>query len=220
VSYKPADFFVSITDFFSILLPGSLLAFLGHDFADTYIFGPLVPTLETTAEKWVTFAFASYLLGQFMYMVSSTFMDKLYNVTFLPLVKKWRNDAIYNEARAKQGTYYSNLVGTLKWTAAFVRRECSVLGEQLDRFEATSKFFRSLTIVFAIFALVYFLRSLWVPTMACVLLSFLSFARYADQRWKFVELACICYVQININKAVAENKADVDKALAAAAGRQ
>jgi hypothetical protein len=114
---------------------------------------------------------------------------------------------------------YKNLGRTLKWTAAFVRRECPALGEELDRFEATSKFFRSLTVVFAIFALVYFFRWLLVPTMACVLLSFLSFVRYADQRWKFVELACIGYIQVNMNKAVDETKADVDKALAAAAGR-
>ncbi|MGZ4879282.1 MAG: hypothetical protein ACXV5M_14065, partial [Candidatus Angelobacter sp.] len=152
MSYKPADFFVGVLDFFSILLPGALVAFLGRDFAHTYVFVDPIPTLRNSAEEWVAFALASYLLGQFTFLISAFFMDSFYDRTYLKY-KRRGGDAAFEKATEIQGRNTS-IAGALKWANVFVRMHSPAMGEQLDQLEATSKFFRSVTVVLAIFALV------------------------------------------------------------------
>lgn len=207
MSYKPSDFFVGVMDFFSVLLPGALLAYLGRDFADKYVFVAPLTALRGPVEGWVAFALASYLLGQFTFLVSATFMDDLYDHTYLQYRRR-KGDAVMGKARILQGENAS-IVGTLKWANAFVRIHSASMGDILDQLEATSKFFRSVTVVLMIFAIVLLFSQRPGGALVCVSLVLLSFWRFADQRWKFTELTYLCFVQMS-NPAAAS--ADVGPA--------
>lgn len=45
MSYKPTDFFIGVMEFFTIIMPGALLAFLLLDYGKS-VFGMLLPTLS------------------------------------------------------------------------------------------------------------------------------------------------------------------------------
>jgi hypothetical protein len=200
MAYKPSDFFVGVMDFFSILLPGALLVFLGREFAADHIFVAPLPHLRNTAEGWVAFIFASYLVGQFTFLISATFMDRLYDHTYLKY-KRRRGDGTFAKAKEMQGAN-AGIAGALKWANVFVRIHSAAMAEQLDQLEATSKFFRSVTVVLAIFAFRLFLTPRPQAALICVALVLLSFWRFANQRWKFTELAYLCFIQLNAAPAV------------------
>lgn len=88
---KPDDFFVSIVDFFSIILPGALVAFILKDFAMAQVFGSVLPQITSEISKWIAFIFASYLVGNFI-SLASPWLDPLYNRVY----------AKYQQAKAEQ----------------------------------------------------------------------------------------------------------------------
>jgi hypothetical protein len=81
---KPEDFFVGVTDFFSILLPGAAIAFIGLFVIDQV--GSSIPSdhvlrslinLRGTA-AWVAFGVASYVLGHVVASLGAR-LDDLYD---------------------------------------------------------------------------------------------------------------------------------------------
>ena len=197
---KPADFFVGVMDFFSVLLPGALLAFLARDFAHSRVFVAPLPSVRNAAEGWVIFVFASYLLGQFVFLISATFMDHLYDHTYLKY-KRRKGDLTYAKAQEIQGADDGSITGTLKWANVFVRMHSPTMAEQLDQLEATSKFFRSVTVVLAVFVIVLFFLQRPGAALICVALVFLCFWRFCNQRWKFTELTYLCFIQMRRGSA-------------------
>jgi hypothetical protein len=195
MSYNPADFIVGIMDFFSVLLPGALLTFLARDYALANVFGRMIPALHSPVESWAAFALSSYLLGQFVFLVSATFMDHLYDKTYLRY-KRRKGDKLFAKARGIQGDA-KELAGTLKWANSFVRLRSAEAGRELDRLEATSKFFRSVALVIGLFIVALAAKGESVPALVCVALALLSFWRFSDQRWKFCELTYLYFVQMN-----------------------
>src|SRR5215217_2935744 len=86
MSYNPADFFLGVMDFFAILMPGALFAFLLLDRGKS-IFGGLLPSLPGTAAKWIAFLVVAYVLGHLLHHVGS-FLDKwIYDRLY---VKRWK----------------------------------------------------------------------------------------------------------------------------------
>ena len=79
--YKPGDYFVGVVDFFAILMPGALFSFLLLRLASKYHFGPILPKAWGAAEHWVTFIFASYLLGHFISLLGAN-LDGIYDRTY------------------------------------------------------------------------------------------------------------------------------------------
>src|SRR5262249_33584428 len=70
---------IGVTDFFSILMPGALLAFLLKDNAGK-VFGTILPKPEGELAQWITFAVASYFLGHLLHAAGSLldWLDKSY----------------------------------------------------------------------------------------------------------------------------------------------
>lgn len=195
MSYNPSDFLVGIMDFFSVLLPGALLTFLARDYALANVFGRMIPALHSPVESWAAFGLSSYLLGQFVFLLSATFMDHLYDKTYLPY-KRRKGDKLFAKAKDIQGDS-RELAGPLKWSNSFVRLRSVEAGRELDRLEATSKFFRSLALVVVLFIITLAAKGKSVPALLCVVLALLSFWRFSDQRWKFCELTYLYFVQMN-----------------------
>src|ERR1700687_5776881 len=151
---KPSDFYIGVVDFFSIVLPGALLTFLFLDFAKQNVFGKLTPTLEGATASWIAFALASYLLGHFASLAGASVLDSIYDWTYVKY-KRRKGDELYKyalELKAKTLGAQENIANAYKWAKANARQR-SVSGmQEIDRLEADSKFFRSVTVVLAVFA--------------------------------------------------------------------
>jgi hypothetical protein len=196
MEYKPNEFFVGLVDFFSILLPGALLAFLFKGPAEKQIFGVILPPIRTQAEGWVAFVFAAYLLGQYVSLTGATFMDWIYDHTYL-LYRRRKGDLRYDKAKELAGAY-RNLAGVLKWAGAYVRLHNADAALEIDRFEATSKFFRSLFVVLLIYGVTFASCHGWSALVVTIALLALSFWRFCNQRWKFTEFSYLYFIELNV----------------------
>jgi len=80
---KPTDFFVGITDLFSIILPGALMTYIwivAEQHSSSGLFGPARASHTNT--EYLSFLAASYLVGHGMDMVGAVILDDLYDLTF------------------------------------------------------------------------------------------------------------------------------------------
>ena len=75
MGFEPQKFFIGLVDFFSIFMPGALLAYIGKDWIAEQFVGDISYPLESTEHIFV-FLFASYLIGHFVFLVGST-LDRL-----------------------------------------------------------------------------------------------------------------------------------------------
>jgi 8-oxo-dGTP pyrophosphatase MutT (NUDIX family) len=78
VNFEPKSFFIAIVDFFSILMPGAMLAYLLRDWAAEH-FGIQSDILLNDTESGLVFLFSSYLLGHFIFLISSTLDELIYD---------------------------------------------------------------------------------------------------------------------------------------------
>ena len=187
---KPGDFFIGIQDFFAILLPGSAVVYFAVAEADAR---GVVSALDG-AQATVAFAFAAYVVGHLVFLVGS-YLDPLYD--------RWRKgrpktDGAFLAADELRKRHRAALTGAafsnLKWCRAFVSLHSSTARTELDYYEATSKFFRSLVVLFAFTTVVLFATRLLLPfdrrllAALSAMLSWACFVRFRDQRWKLTEL--------------------------------
>jgi len=85
MSLEPSKFFVGVVDFFAILLPGGLLTYAIRRYLGS---GGI-----TGKEEWMVFLFGSYLLGHFIFLFGSAFLDdhvydKVRRATYKSQVKR------------------------------------------------------------------------------------------------------------------------------------
>ncbi len=81
---KPGDFFVGVTDLFSVLLPGAVVSFVAmkaeqslHPPAD--LFGLLQ---LRDASGYTAFVVCSFLLGHLADMIGASFLDRVYDLSY------------------------------------------------------------------------------------------------------------------------------------------
>jgi 8-oxo-dGTP pyrophosphatase MutT (NUDIX family) len=78
MNFEPQKFFIGLVDFFSIMMPGAMLVYLGKDCV-AMRFGLANGFPLDGAEAGVVFLFASYLLGHFAFLLSSALDDWVYD---------------------------------------------------------------------------------------------------------------------------------------------
>jgi hypothetical protein len=113
---KPSDFFVGITDFFSIILPGASMTYvciLVEERRGTDLLGLL--KLSHTNEGYIAFFVVSYLIGHGMDMIGSVVLDDLFDLTYA----HWKRALNISLAR-----WMFDLPGRL---AKELYRECRIL---------------------------------------------------------------------------------------------
>ena len=82
---KPTDFFVGITDLFSIILPGTALTYvciLVEKGLHLDVLGLLGLTSTNPNAGYVAFFVVSYLIGHGMDMAGAQILDPLYDLTY------------------------------------------------------------------------------------------------------------------------------------------
>ena len=194
---KPSDFFVGVVDLFSILLPGSLLTFLIHSLGYSSF---IESRLGDKSTQWAAFLISSYVLGHFLFAIGSKSLDKLYDETYKDWNGTYLRKLISLVKPALRKTYKieftdeEKYVSWLNWAMAFVRLQSPSAATEIDRLEADSKFFRSLSTLILIATVVLLPKASSVPCqnlLAYILLGlcflFLSLWRFMKQRLKRCE---------------------------------
>src|SRR3974390_296202 len=74
MNLEPKKFFIGVVDFFSVMLPGALLTFALMDDKGLRLLAAGYPAL-TGAAGWLSFLFASYVLGHFIFLVGAALLD-------------------------------------------------------------------------------------------------------------------------------------------------
>jgi len=195
---KPGDFFLNLSDFFAVLLPGLVATWiLVHYLPASAVCGidpGFVAKCELPNEtvRGVSFLLVSYLLGHFTFMAGAR-LDQHYD--------RWRvrkkatsEDRAFQAAKRLREQLTPDLVDddftVLKWAKAYIEIHSEHSRGEIDRFEADSKFFRGIVVVSVPLALHFLLGEHRVGlTAGAVGLGIASFVRYREQRWKSTELA-------------------------------
>jgi hypothetical protein len=208
---KPGDLFIGVIDFFAILIPGIVAAMFAAWARE------LIP-LQPDALFFGTILLAGFILGHVLHGLGS-FLDVLvYDPLFRPRdhsdAQRARgskgyfhsNDELYRQAKrvtafagsGDQAEVKSPPGGMYQWARAWLRMHSPEATAELDRLEADSKLFRSLTVI-ALAALVCWstfphLVAYELPLTIAVLL--FSLWRYCDLRQKMVRACYLHYVQV------------------------
>jgi len=232
--FEPEKFFIGLIDFFSILLPGAIVAYLlklAAPHVDVVLVNRLV--MLDGEEGVAVFLVVSYLLGHFVFLIGAWWLDEAYDVLrgrtlqhqihqlawrgTLPsklergliwlLFKRESNRAVDRAARLKEAYLgplrASGAVNTFQWAKVHLVDHADALAT-VRRFEADSKFFRSLAVVLMFVAL-----TAWPirPALSLVAVGLLPLAlwRYADQRLKATNQAYWSVLTLEAQSATPKN---------------
>src|SRR6476660_9462299 len=78
---KPSDWFLGVSEFFAILLPGAALVYILQPLGRPFIPSNLLPVDKATG--WAVFAVLSYTIGHVLHAISEKLDDPLYDELFL-----------------------------------------------------------------------------------------------------------------------------------------
>ncbi len=78
MNFDPQKFFIGLTDFFSILMPGAMLTYLGLRLFPELRNHLAIPPRDS-GEFWMVFLFASYLIGHFSFLIGSRLDSLVYD---------------------------------------------------------------------------------------------------------------------------------------------
>jgi 8-oxo-dGTP pyrophosphatase MutT (NUDIX family) len=214
MNLKPQKFFMGLTDFFSILLPGALLTFLVIDEVGPVVLGDHYYNL-VGAQAWAAFLTASYLFGHLIFLLGS-WLDEFYDwarhytlntqIALLArrghllhwparalvwlVFKRERNLAVDRAGKIRQRALGSlqarDTINTFQWCKALLNVESPASLAVVQRFEADSKFFRCFTVVLLLLLAVWPWHHQWPLVGIPVVLALLLLAlwRYMEQRFK------------------------------------
>jgi 8-oxo-dGTP pyrophosphatase MutT (NUDIX family) len=79
MNFEPQKFFVGLIDFFSIFMPGAVLAYLVKDWGASKFLGLKDGYPLSGPEAGIVFFFASYLLGHFAFLLSAALDEWVYD---------------------------------------------------------------------------------------------------------------------------------------------
>lgn len=199
---KPGDAYVGVVELFAILLPGAMLAAAIVVAAGSDAVPQLAPLLATPAAGWVAFVFSAYALGHFVFLVSAEIDGLLYD-RYRRRAWPKSGDHAYARATALRCAHFPDVpyvahvpgspadvpMNTFNWAQAKLMLEAPAAFADVQRYEADSKFFRSLIVVLPLSGLLLGVQGLWWPMLPLVVLAVLSFLRYAERRYKSTQWA-------------------------------
>lgn len=190
---KPSDFFINVIDFFAVLLPGSILVGVAWQDISPLVVERLTPF--GTGAQAATFAVLSYVVGQLAY-AGGSLLDETYD--------RWRKrrsatDVFQERARllaTRDGLSpdEQKSVSLYKWAEAQVRVHSPSAAAEIDRAQAESKFFRTLTAVLGVSAAAGFLGGDGTQLVVSAALMPISVQRFFKLRLSATEMAYRYYV--------------------------
>ena len=195
MKFDPGSFYLGVVDFFSIMLPGGVLAWFLAGPLQGNVFGTLFPAIPPGTAGWVIFLFAAYLLGHIVFLLGS-YLDNIYDPT-RKLVWPKATDFAYQQAdrikRDRLGAEAAKAINTYQWSRAILTLNHPAGMAEVARLEADSKFFRSLVVVLVILLAATLANDghrtgIVFPVLLGVF-AVLSYWRYTERRYKSTEQA-------------------------------
>lgn len=183
MSYKPADFYLGVIDFFAVILPGAvitllLVPFIGPEFPPAFD-GMGSPAL------WGMFFLSAYYLGHILHQLGFL-LDKLYDKTYVDRYKRRSgDDDLLRDAKKCANDWIQ--ADLWQRCNSLVRVHNAAAAAEIDRLSADSKFFRSMTFVVFVSAFTAN-QGEYTIGLTFLLLGLFSFWRFCYLRWKATEL--------------------------------
>jgi 8-oxo-dGTP pyrophosphatase MutT (NUDIX family) len=217
MSFEPEKFFIGMIDFFSILMPGALLAFLCKDrLASVLLDQPFLQLQKT--EAWIIFLFTAYLLGHVAFLLGSLLdqpYDWLRECSYLGQSRRLARgkkpsgrgsralagwlfggnadaalvQAVRIKSRALSVLSAEDAINAYQWCKARLSKDHPEGLVAVQRFEAHSKFFRSFAIVLIALAVICSFNRKLLLAAVCVGFLLPTLWRYMDQRFKATQQA-------------------------------
>lgn len=207
---KPADVFIGAMDFFAILMPGALLAFLLMPL-EPLVFGPVLPAIRGEAMGWVAFAITAYFFGHLLHHLGS-FLDDSYDKGYVRERRKFGDEPLLVEARklarADLGDDLQN-INLFYWAGSYVRTQNSNAAAELERAGGDSKFFRSLCLVGALATLVFVVNGDALAALGAAALAVFSYRRFCKQRWESTQRTYEYFVLLKRQAAAKTTDGDI-----------
>ncbi|MEI7726540.1 MAG: NUDIX domain-containing protein [Bacteroidota bacterium] len=219
MNFEPQKFFIGLMDFFTILLPGALASFLLMDCAPVIIDAKKYSALSVEAKWMVFFVSSYFLghfifligailMDEHVYdnlmkfplkkqvnrlakggLLSPKWMRSLAGILIKPHTDEPRYRAIQIKEHYLESLNSSSAMNAFQWCKARLTDENPEAMAIVQRFEADSKFFRSLTVILTIFLFVALCEIKLLTALITLLLIVLALWRYIDQRLKSVTQA-------------------------------
>lgn len=183
---KPADLYVGVMDFFSILLPGAALVALlvGSGLVDEVLV--LLPLREAVAQ-YAAFLLAAYAAGHVLFLMGSLLDEVVYRPIRLHFWPNRNGDA-YQQAgllrRAAIGGTDTLPMNTFAWAKSYLMLHWPAAAADVQRYEADSKFFRSMVPLLVVAALLLLAAGDPLLAAVTVAIAIASCGRYAERRYK------------------------------------
>ena len=190
---KPNDFQLGVVELFSILLPGALLvATLLVAFGLPSAFDAI---LAPPGAAWVAFTLAAYAAGHLIFQLASQLDDLFYDNH---RKATWRTDgdhaywaatALRLKALPARAGSPDSPMNTFAWAKASLMFSAPAAYADVLRYEADSKFFRSLVVVLPVVGILLGLHKMVIAVPILSYLGYVCFFRYAERRYKSTEWA-------------------------------
>jgi hypothetical protein len=235
---KPSDFFISVIDFFSVILPGALVTYFlkGQYYEQFFGSEKVFPAPETEVQGWIVFLFATYIIGNLIFAIGSVLLDGfVYDKWLRNYLFKKNSDLAYHTATAIRDQFIPSaswinqlvamkklkeqeieklykkdkheIINTFKWAQHYLAVKHPETLIDIRKFEADSKFFRSMVIASIIIAALLY-KEVWISVCFLALL-LLSLYRYGELRYKSTERAFEIIITVNHLEKSAEAEAGV-----------
>lgn len=203
---KLGDFFVGVVGLFSVLLPGGFLMAALVLVAPSSFGAFLAPLLRTPTEQSAAFVFCAYALGALIFLPASKLDSWLYDPYRR---RRWPKDQdrAYRLATTLRGQVFpgptedDDPMNTFAWCQALLLLHAPAAFGEVQRFEAESKFFRSLIIALPLAGLLTLLKHQWAELPLALVLAGLCFLRYAERRQKSTEWAYRYAIAVQVGPA-------------------
>lgn len=217
MGFEPQKLYIGVVEFFAIVLPGALVTFLFADsIGPTFLGDERYDGLQGT-ERWLVFAFASYLAGHFVFLVSALLLDELVydrvrratrtgeirrlagtgakrtpsswlSRTLAAIAGAASADSAVRQAEVLKehdlGRVGARSMNSFQWAKVRLALDHPEASLAVQRFEADSKFFRSLVVVLTGSALGGAIVQQRFALLWGLVLAVAAFVRYVDQRVK------------------------------------
>lgn len=214
MNYDPQKFFIGVVDLFSALLPGAALSYLAYQ---TEFVRELLPAGVGGPQGWLIFFFASYLIGQLLFAIGAELDELIYQpltrATYIGQINRLKNgenlapewksqiaefmlgdrddkalmQALRVKARALGPDFDS--INAFQWCKARLSKLHPSGLAAVERFEADSKFFRSLIVALGLLVLAFLARWDFCYALLAFLPMPLALWRYTTRRSKAIRQA-------------------------------
>ena len=190
MAYKPSDFAAGFGDVVSILLPGSVLAYMMLPPVARFATNVGMPPVADGTARWVAFSVAAYFLGHLAFLLGAL-LDYAYD-PIREFIRPPGSDQLFEEAKKVRDRNAAAKAADLKvyrFAKAHLALRAPSAAADIARVEAESKFFRSVVAVLALLLLGYWEFLTSGPRFWGLVVLVLGFWRYAERRFKSNEQA-------------------------------